>query len=160
MAEQFYRHMGVYGICVMDKKLLVIRKRLGPYTGRFDLPGGRPEPSESLEQAMMREMREETGYVVQTLASIGVCDFDVKWMRQDGATETVHHIAILYEASIDPAEAAGTVEPFEGQDSSGAEWLPIHEAASAACSPLVRQAIAWLSTKTIPVRRASFDYRG
>lgn len=42
--EIWHRHLGAYGICYEDGKLLVIRKKGGPYTGRYDLPGGSLEP--------------------------------------------------------------------------------------------------------------------
>ncbi|NIK77876.1 hypothetical protein FHS15_003014 [Paenibacillus castaneae] len=38
-SSKFYRHMGVYGICVVNEQILVIRKILGPYSGKYDLPG-------------------------------------------------------------------------------------------------------------------------
>ncbi|OMF00470.1 NUDIX hydrolase, partial [Paenibacillus sp. FSL H7-0331] len=57
ITDNFYRHMGVYGISVDNERLLVIRKILGPYTGKFDLPGGRLETMESLELAVKREFR-------------------------------------------------------------------------------------------------------
>ena len=41
MAEKkYHRAFGVYGICVEDGNLLVINKNGGPYTNRYDLPGG------------------------------------------------------------------------------------------------------------------------
>ncbi|PWW06555.1 NUDIX domain-containing protein [Paenibacillus cellulosilyticus] len=64
MAEKealFHRHIGVYGICMENNHLLVIRKMCGPYKGRYDLPGGRLENAESLH---IREFREETGSTV------------------------------------------------------------------------------------------------
>ena len=33
-------HIGIYGICIIDNKLLCIKKARGPYKNRFDLPGG------------------------------------------------------------------------------------------------------------------------
>ncbi|MCM3629768.1 NUDIX domain-containing protein [Paenibacillus glycanilyticus] len=59
--EHWHRHLGVYGICLNEEKLLVIRKGGGPYFGRYDLPGGTVEANESLVGAMHREFLEETG---------------------------------------------------------------------------------------------------
>jgi len=36
----FHRAFGTYGIYYNDGKLLVIHKQGGPYTYRYDLPGG------------------------------------------------------------------------------------------------------------------------
>ncbi|MEK4517323.1 NUDIX hydrolase [Paenibacillus sp. FSL H8-0122] len=157
--DNFYRHMGVYGICVVDNCILVIRKILGPYTGKYDLPGGRLEKMESLEQGITREFREETGHTVRKLKNIGVCDFSVIWTLQDNTVENLHHIAIVYEVNVDSEERPNTIESFEGQDSNGAIWLPLDEVTSNNSSPLVLQAIEWIRTGTIPVASGSFDYR-
>ncbi|MEV5002103.1 NUDIX hydrolase [Nocardioides sp. LML1-1-1.1] len=45
-------------------RLLVVSKQAAPDV--FYLPGGKPEPGESQEQAMRREVREELGLVVGT----------------------------------------------------------------------------------------------
>ncbi|MGE5672489.1 MAG: NUDIX domain-containing protein, partial [Mycobacterium leprae] len=31
---------GAYGVCIVDGRVLVIRKAKGPYKGLYDLPGG------------------------------------------------------------------------------------------------------------------------
>ena len=49
--EKWHRHLGAYGICLYDEKLLVIQKGSGPYIGRYDLPGGTVESHESLTEA-------------------------------------------------------------------------------------------------------------
>lgn len=157
--DNFYRHIGVYGICVAAKRILVIRKILGPYIGKYDLPGGRLEMKESLEQGITRELQEETGYKVRKLNNIGVCDFSVKWILQDKTVEELHHIVILYEVDVDLEEVTNTIESFEGQDSNGAVWLALDEVNFNNSSPLVMQASEWIRTGAIPVSSGSFDYR-
>ncbi|MFH5181387.1 NUDIX hydrolase [Paenibacillus sp. TAB 01] len=156
--DNFYRHMGVYGICAAEGSLLVIQKILGPYTGRYDLPGGRLEKMESLEQGITRELREETGYTVRELRNIGVCDFSVMWRLQDSTIEYLHHIAILYEIDVGSDKTADPITSFEGQDSNGAIWLKLDEVTSENSSPLVLQAVDWIRTGVIPVAGRSFDY--
>jgi 8-oxo-dGTP pyrophosphatase MutT (NUDIX family) len=60
------------------------------------LPKGTPEPGETIEQAALREVREETGVVVQIEAAVG----DIKyWFSrpQEGVRyfKTVHHFLMV-----------------------------------------------------------------
>ena len=59
--NRYHRAFGVYGIYVVDGKLLVINKNGGPYINRFDLPGGSLEEGETLSEAMKRKFLEEKG---------------------------------------------------------------------------------------------------
>ena len=63
--NKYHRAFGVYGIYVVDGKLLVINKNGGPYINRFDLPGGSLEEGETLSEAMKREFLEETGLEIE-----------------------------------------------------------------------------------------------
>lgn len=157
-SETFHRHLGVYGICTVNDSILVIRKILGPYTGKFDLPGGRLEESEALEQGIGREFQEETGYTLQKLKNIGACDFSVKWNLNKYTIETLHHIAIMYEVEVDYGESTRSIHSFEGQDSMGAIWLSLTKITPENSSPLVLQATEWLRTGLFPFQAGSFDF--
>ena len=52
-------------------RLLLIRRGTEPGRGRWSVPGGRAEPGESLEAAVEREVREETGLPVRAGAVVG-----------------------------------------------------------------------------------------
>ena len=60
--QQF--NFGVYGICIKDDQVLVIKKGRGPYKGLYDLPGGRIEFGEKAEEALRREFEEEVSVAV------------------------------------------------------------------------------------------------
>ena len=57
-ARQVRFRPAVYGVAVDGGRVLLGRSA---FTGRLDIPGGAVEPWESLEQALRREFREETG---------------------------------------------------------------------------------------------------
>jgi ADP-ribose pyrophosphatase YjhB (NUDIX family) len=52
-------------------RLLLIRRRNEPGRGLWSVPGGRVEPGETDAQALVREMAEETGLVVETGPLVG-----------------------------------------------------------------------------------------
>jgi 8-oxo-dGTP diphosphatase len=52
-------------------RLLLIRRRNEPGRGLWSVPGGRVEPGESDAEAVVREMAEETGLVVEPGALVG-----------------------------------------------------------------------------------------
>lgn len=56
------------GVIVKDGKVLIIREAAtygdGTQRGRYHMPGGRIEPGEHFEEALRREIKEETGLEV------------------------------------------------------------------------------------------------
>lgn len=74
-----HRAFGVYTVIYKEGKLLVIHKARGPYRNRYDLPGGSLEEEEGLLEAVIREVKEETGLSAAILKQIGAADFVLPW---------------------------------------------------------------------------------
>ena len=62
----------VGGIVVRDDAVLLVRLAYGGARGRYLLPGGIVDPGETLDEAVAREVDEETGVEARPLGIVGV----------------------------------------------------------------------------------------
>jgi 8-oxo-dGTP diphosphatase len=62
----------VDAVIVTDGKIVLIKRKEGPFQGQYALPGGFVEYGETVEAALRREVFEETGLVVQVISLIGI----------------------------------------------------------------------------------------
>lgn len=141
--DKFHRAFGVYGIMHEEAKgLVVIKKNGGPYTNRFDLPGGSLEDGEALNIAIKREIKEETGLAVLSYHQLGITSFKYPWDYLNFHLN--QHIAVFYDIQ----KLAGVLEQvapqFEGQDSLGAVFVPLRQLNLNNASPLVLKAKEYL----------------
>ncbi len=60
------------GLVLVDGKLVLVVRRNPPFQGMFALPGGFVELGETTEQAVVREVREETGLETRVVRLVGV----------------------------------------------------------------------------------------
>ena len=63
----------VTGVLLHEGKLLLVRQRVHEARA-WSLPGGKLEPGETLGDAVVRELREETGLEVRVLRQLYLCD--------------------------------------------------------------------------------------
>ncbi|MCB1005939.1 MAG: NUDIX domain-containing protein, partial [Acidimicrobiales bacterium] len=89
-----------------DERLLLVRRGHGPAAGTWSVPGGRIEAGEPVQEAVVRELLEETGIE-------GVCGELVGWAERidDG-----HH-AVILDFAVTVLDAA---EPVAGDDAAEA----------------------------------------
>ncbi len=66
------RPLAVDAIIIYSDKLVFIRRRNEPYKNMPALPGGFVEDDETTEQAVLREVEEETGLKAEILKLVGV----------------------------------------------------------------------------------------
>src|SRR3984893_10889267 len=64
-------HLAVSAAIIRDGKVLIVRRARPPARGLFTLPGGGVEPGETLHEAIIREVREETALAIEPLGLAG-----------------------------------------------------------------------------------------
>ena len=65
-------NIGVGGAVVRDGRLLLVRRASRHGHGNWQLPGGFIEPDETIEQAVVREVLEESGVTAEVEAVLGL----------------------------------------------------------------------------------------
>lgn len=66
------RGLTIDAVIVRDDKVLLIKRGSEPFKGFWALPGGHVDWDETVEDAVRREVQEETGLAVTSLELIGV----------------------------------------------------------------------------------------
>jgi 8-oxo-dGTP diphosphatase len=118
--------LAVSAAIVRDGKILVVRRARSPAHGLFTLPGGVVELGETLEQAVAREVREETDLVIEPVALAGFRETVVR----DAAERVERHFVILcFAARWSGGEVALSEELSE------ARWLDPAEVAHLPTTP-------------------------
>jgi 8-oxo-dGTP diphosphatase len=91
------------------------------------VPGGRVEPGESDHEALLREIAEETGLVVEIGEMVGT-------VEREGLAGSVYVIHDYYCTVV-----GGRLRP--GDDASDARWVTEAELADLDCSPGLRESL-------------------
>src|SRR2546430_9522752 len=92
-------NIGVGGAVVRDGKLLLVRRASRHGRGNWQLPGGFIEPDETIEQAVVREVQEETGVVAEVEGVLGLRN------RYDPAQGNGVYVVMLLRLGSREAEA-------------------------------------------------------
>lgn len=109
------------GAIVLDKgALLLVKRDREPARGQWSLPGGRVEPGETLREAIVREVREETGIEIDVDGLIGVAE---RIVRDDEGAIEYHYVILDYLC------VARSTDIRPGDDASDARWVPVGELA-------------------------------
>jgi 8-oxo-dGTP pyrophosphatase MutT (NUDIX family) len=133
-----WSHIGVYGIYIRNNEVLLIKKSRGPYKGMFDLPGGKIEEGESLEQALRREFNEEVDCEIDNLEYLGVNDYSCEYKKDENTVLNFQHHGTYYIVSLLSDDIK--IEP-DGEDSLGAEFVNLKGLNNIMVSPIAKPMI-------------------
>jgi 8-oxo-dGTP diphosphatase len=107
-------HLAVSAAIFRADRLLIVRRARPPGLGLYTLPGGGVELGETLHEAVIREVREETGLTIEPLSLAGYRQVIVR--DSDGRIER-HFVLLPFAARWIAGEVALNEELSE------ARWL-------------------------------------
>ncbi|MEU4966641.1 NUDIX hydrolase [Streptomyces smyrnaeus] len=114
---------------VQEGRLLVVSKTAAPHL--FYLPGGKPEPGESLRAALDRELREELGVTPRSVTPLIE-------IRATAALEGVPMRLAVFRATLDgQPEPAAEIAALRWTDGSGLSGVALAPAVRNHVLPLV-----------------------
>lgn len=106
--------LGVGACIVRDGKLLLLRRLRNPEAGQWSIPGGKIDFLEPIEDALRREVAEETGLILGALRLLGVTD-------QIDPETPEHWVAPTYLAESFTGEPVN----LEPEKHGGMDWFDL-----------------------------------
>lgn len=121
--------VAAYGIVTDDAGRVLLARWIEGRRVAWTLPGGGLEQGEDPELAVRRELREETGFQIETTALLGIHSRVIpasRRVRRDEHKAPLHTLRIVYRAEITGGELR-----FEKNGSTDmAAWFPLEEVAT------------------------------
>lgn len=118
-------------------RVLLIRRGRPPRAGQWSLPGGVQELGETVREAALREVREETGLHIRALRLVDVID---SIERNAQGVVRRHYTLVDFTAEAEPGEARAA------SDAADTRWFSLDEIQALDLWPptleLIRQAAA------------------
>ena len=106
--------VAIGGVIIEDDRILLVKRNKEPHKGEWAIPGGSVKLGETLQQAVEREIREETGLAVSAKDPIHVFDY----IERDKQGHLRFHYVIV---DLKADYVAGTLHPSD--DAADARWF-------------------------------------
>ena len=88
-----YPIIGVGGVIFQEEQVLLIKRAKEPNLGQWSIPGGAVKTGETLREALLREVREETHLEVEILGLAKIFD---RIVRSSQGRVTYHYVLADY----------------------------------------------------------------
>ncbi|MBM7803451.1 ADP-ribose pyrophosphatase YjhB (NUDIX family) [Curtobacterium luteum] len=138
--------LAAYAVVTEGDRVLLARLRF-PESGPWTLPGGGVEFDETVEQAVVREVREETGLEARVGALLGVRHHVVppeRRMHAGARGRPMKAVQVVFRATIVGGELRDEVDGSTDE----ARWVPIAELPHHRHGLLVPIALGWAGALT------------
>lgn len=133
-------HLGTYGLILHNDQVLLIKKARGPYTGKYDLPGGKVEFGESFEAALQREINEETNLEAKSYTFHSTQSLIVDYINEKGEQIHFHHLGVIYAVEVNKDQNS-LKTAGDDHDSLGAVWMELKDCKVEELSPFAREVL-------------------
>lgn len=129
--SQHFEHpvVGVGGIAMDKGRLLLIQRSRAPYAGMWSIPGGKLNRGETLEQALAREMREETGLDIEVTRYAGLLESIFPDGRDD------HYVILDYFVEVLGGELKAA------DDAADARWFELDMVRTLTTTPMLVESL-------------------
>jgi 8-oxo-dGTP diphosphatase len=124
--------LGVGAIIVRDEQVLLVRRSNPPMQGEWSIPGGLVETGETTREAIIREVREETGLEIEVVKLAEVFE---RIVRDPDSRVQYHYVLIDYVCR------ATTGEAHAASDVSEVHWVNTDRLEKLAVAPETCEAI-------------------
>ncbi len=108
--------VGVGAIILDADKILLEKRRNSPGKGKWSIPGGLVDLGETVEEAVIREVKEETGLEVHDPRLVDV----VNYVSLDEKGSVLYHYVI-----IDYLVTSSGGKPEAASDAEDLKWVPL-----------------------------------
>ena len=122
--------LGASVVLWKDNSVLLVKRKAGPYAGKWALPGGNVAFGERMAEAAKRELLEETGVTAAIGRPVGI--FEIVMDEPVPA----HFVLMAFAADYESGAAKAAADAAEVQ------WMMAGELESADITPQSREAIA------------------
>lgn len=123
MAQEWDTRVGAYAVVVSEGRILLAHWNESGREG-WTLPGGGLELGEDAPSAAVREVFEETGYVVELEELLGVDSVHIRPEdRLNRSGRPLHALRVIYRAHA----VSGELVHEQGGSTDEAAWVPLDE---------------------------------
>lgn len=122
---------GVGAVVFAGGKVLLVRRAKAPREGAWSLPGGAQKLGETAQEALVREVREETGLEVRPTRLLAVVDI----IEREGDAVSRHYTVADYLAKVEGGDL------HAGGDAGDARWFTRDELEEIELTPKAREII-------------------